>query len=666
VFQRILIANRGEIACRVMRTCRRLGIGTVAVYSEADADALHVREADLALPVGGARPADSYLRIEALLDAARRSGAEAIHPGYGFLSENAAFARAVRDAGLVFIGPDPESMEKMGSKAAAKALMEPHGVPVVPGYHGDGQDPDRLAREAGRIGFPLMIKAAAGGGGKGMRIVRGAGEFAEALASAQREAQGAFGDSRVILERYLVEPRHIEFQVFGDRHGNLIHLNERDCSAQRRYQKIVEESPAPGMSPERRAAMGAAAVAAARAVDYVGAGTIEFIVDAGGEFYFMEMNTRLQVEHPVTEMVLGVDLVEWQLRIAAGERLPWTQEQVRAEGHAIEVRIYAEDPARGFLPGSGRIERLAFPALGPDVRVDSGVAEGDSVSIYYDPMIAKLITRGASRAEALARLREALACTLVRGPASNVAFLLALLAHPVVREGRIDTGWLDRHLDQVLDAAEPPEAAWLGAAVRLLLDQESRVPKAADDPHSPWASADAWRVGHPGKRLLRLQGGSRRRDFAVHGYAGRYAISELDGSAVHRVEGARLSADGHIHLRLDGMGMRLACMRDGEDLWVHVEGRRHAFHSDPPFAFEAEERGADDRLRAPMPGRIIALRVAAGHAVEADAPLLVMEAMKMEITLRAPRAGRVGSIDVAEGDFVEADTVLVTLAGSEG
>ncbi|HRQ63635.1 MAG TPA: biotin carboxylase N-terminal domain-containing protein [Xanthomonadaceae bacterium] len=665
MFNRILIANRGEIACRVMRTCGRLGIGTVAVYSDADADALHVREADMALPVGGARPADSYLRIEAILDAARRSGAEAIHPGYGFLSENAAFARAVREAGLVFIGPDPESMEKMGSKAAAKALMESHGVPVVPGYHGDDQTPARLNAEAGRIGFPLMIKAAAGGGGKGMRITHEAGTFDEALASAQREAQGAFGDSRVILERYLTEPRHIEFQVFGDRHGGLIHLNERDCSAQRRYQKIIEESPAPAMTHERRAAMGEAAVAVARAVDYVGAGTVEFIVDKGGDFYFMEMNTRLQVEHPVTEMVLGVDLVEWQIRVAAGEPLPWSQEQVQARGHAVEVRIYAEDPARGFLPGSGRIERLTFPDASAQVRIDSGVVEGDTVSIHYDPMIAKLIAHGATRDEALARLRAALAATLVRGPSSNIAFLLALLDHEVVRQGRIDTGWLDRHLDQVLDDAAAPESVWIAAAARLLLDQEVQAICAPQDPYSPWARADAWRIGHPGKRLIRLQCGSVHRDFAAYGCDGSYQVNAVDGQIVHTVDGARLIGCDVLHLRIDGSALRLGCIRDGDDLCVHFDGRRHLLHSDPPFAFEGGDSGSDDSLRAPMPGRIIALRAAAGDTVAEDAPLLVMEAMKMEITLRAPRAGTVDCFRVAEGDFVEADTVLVSLASEE-
>ncbi len=662
MFNRILIANRGEIACRVIRTCRRLGIGTVAVYSEADAGALHVREADLALPVGGARPADSYLRIDAILDAAKRSGAQAVHPGYGFLSENPAFARAVRDAGLVFIGPDPESMERMGSKAAAKALMQEHGVPVVPGYHDADQDPAVLAGKAGNIGFPLMVKAAAGGGGKGMRIVRDANEFPEALASAQREAQSAFGDSRVILERYLEEPRHIEIQVFGDRHGGLIHLNERDCSAQRRYQKIIEESPAPGMTAERRNAMGTAAVAAAKAVNYVGAGTVEFIVDKSGEFFFMEMNTRLQVEHPVTEMVLGIDLVEWQIRIAAGESLPWSQDQVRSSGHALEVRMYAEDPARGFLPGSGRIDRLRFPAASGQVRIDSGVAEGDTVSIHYDPMIAKLIVHGANRDEALARMRSALAATLVCGPSSNIAFLLALLDHPVVREGRIDTSWLDRHLDQVLDDAEVPESAWIAAAAHLLLDQEADSRATTTDPHSPWARADAWRVGHPGRRLLRLLCGDRRRDFAAWGDDGDYRIGDAEGSAVHQVEGARHDGDGWLHMRFDGRGIRVGCLRDSDDLYVHVDGRRHLLHSDPPFAFEGENTAGDDRLRAPMPGRIISLRVAAGDNVEEDQPLLVMEAMKMEITLRAPRVGRIESLDVVEGEFVDADSVLVSLA----
>ncbi|HJU39479.1 MAG TPA: biotin carboxylase N-terminal domain-containing protein, partial [Tahibacter sp.] len=502
MFTKILVANRGEIACRVIRTCRRLGIRTVAVYSQADATAQHVRLADEAYPIGGPRPADSYLRGDAILDAAKRSGAQAIHPGYGFLSENADFADAVEAAGLVFIGPSAASMRKMGSKAGAKILMQSHGVPVVPGYTGEDQDPALLAREAGRIGFPLMIKAAHGGGGKGMRIVRAADEFAANLESCQREAKNAFGRDRVLLERYVEKPRHIEFQVFGDRHGNIVHLNERECSAQRRYQKVLEESPSPFVTPELRARMGDAAVAAARAIDYANAGTVEFIVGQGGDFYFMEINTRLQVEHPVTEMTLNLDLVELQLRVAAGEALPGSlvrNKSVPADGHAIELRLYAEDPAQNFLPGSGRLTTLRLPEPSRHVRIDGGVIEGDTVTIFYDPMIAKLVVWDRTRADALQRMREALAATEIVGPKSNVEFLERLVRHPAVTNATIDTGYLDRHLDEFLPQPGAADTALLAAAATaVLLDQERQAPQLAatgNDPHSPWARADGWRLG---------------------------------------------------------------------------------------------------------------------------------------------------------------------------
>jgi len=492
MFSRVLIANRGEIACRIIRTCRRLGIQTVAVYSEADAGAQHVRQADVAYPIGGPRPADSYLRGDAIIEAARKSGAQAIHPGYGFLSENADFAEAVERAGMTFIGPSAESMRKMGSKAGAKDLMAGHGVPVVPGYTGDDQDPALLAREAQRIGFPLMIKAAHGGGGKGMRIVRKADEFAANLESCRREAKNAFGRDRVLLERYIETPRHIEFQIFGDKHGDVIHLNERECSAQRRYQKVLEETPSPFLTPELRTRMGEAAIAAGRALGYVNAGTVEFIVDtheggdpqgrasaAGGrmpraaDFYFMEINTRLQVEHPVTEMVLHQDLVELQLRVAAGEALPGSlvrNKSVPADGHAIELRLYAEDPQQGFLPGSGRLQRLQLPEPDEHVRIDAGVIEGDTVTIFYDPMIAKLIVWDRTRGEALQRMREALAQCDIVGPKSNIDFLERLVRHPAVVEGRIDTGYLDRHLDEFLGAADEadPVSEFAAATAWLL------------------------------------------------------------------------------------------------------------------------------------------------------------------------------------------------------
>ncbi|MGH8042958.1 MAG: acetyl-CoA carboxylase biotin carboxylase subunit, partial [Rudaea sp.] len=439
MFETILIANRGEIACRIIRTCRRLGIRTVAVYSAADAAAQHVRLADAAWPIGGPRPQDSYLRGDAIVDVARKSGAQAIHPGYGFLSENADFADACVHAGIAFIGPSAASMRKMGSKAGAKELMAAHGVPVVPGYTGEEQNPALLAREAKRIGFPLMIKAAYGGGGKGMRIVRTAEEFAANLESCQRESKNAFGRDRVLLERYVETPRHIEFQIFGDNHGNVIHLNERECSAQRRYQKVLEETPSPFLPPELRTKMGEAAIAAGRALEYVNAGTVEFIVGPQGDFYFMEINTRLQVEHPITEMTLHLDLVELQLRVAAGEALPGSlirNKSVPADGHAIEVRLYAEDPRQGFLPGSGKLRRLRLPPSGTHVRIDSGVIEGDTVTIFYDPMIAKLIAWDSNREQALQRMREALALCEVVGPKSNIDFLECLIRHAAVVEGR--------------------------------------------------------------------------------------------------------------------------------------------------------------------------------------------------------------------------------------
>ncbi len=674
MFQRILIANRGEIACRVIRTCRRLGIQTVAVYSEADADAQHVRQADVAYPIGGPAPTDSYLRGDAILGVARKAGAEAIHPGYGFLSENTDFARACAAAGIVFIGPKPESIDAMGSKAAAKALMQRHDVPLVPGYHGDDQDPARLAREAQAIGFPLMIKAAAGGGGKGMRIVRDAASFGDALASAQRESANAFGDTRVILERYVENPRHIEFQVFGDHHGNLIHLCERECSAQRRYQKVLEETPSAQLSPERRHAMGEAAVAAARAVDYVGAGTVEFIVAADadgrpGDFFFMEMNTRLQVEHPVTEMTLGLDLVEWQLRVAAGEPLPLKQDEIHARGHAIEVRLYAEDPQQGFLPGSGKLRTLRLPASSPQVRIDSGVVEGDTVTVFYDPMIAKLIVHDATRALALQRMREALAAIDVVGPKSNIAFLEALLRHPAVVEGRIDTGYLDRHLDEFLEAAPSDPAddplhdpALLAATVASLLSEEEAACSqggSGADPHSPWARADAFRLGHPGKRLIALLHRDARHEIAAYGAEGDYRLVHDD--ATSNVEGARI-VDGVLGARYDGVARRHRVFADAGQITVHDGERRSRFEPAPAFAWAAPMATVSDRVVAPMPGRIVLVKAQAGAAVAQGDELLVMEAMKMELTLRAPRDGTIESVHAAAGEFVDADVLLVQLA----
>ncbi|MDO9624780.1 MAG: acetyl-CoA carboxylase biotin carboxylase subunit, partial [Pseudomonas sp.] len=450
----LLIANRGEIACRVMSTAKAMGITTVAVHSAVDHNARHVREADIAIDLGGAKPADSYLRIDALIAAAKASGAQAIHPGYGFLSENAGFARAIEDAGLLFLGPPASAIDAMGSKSAAKSLMEAAGVPLVPGYHGNAQDIETFRTAADVIGYPVLLKATAGGGGKGMKVVEGESELAEALASAQREAQSSFGDSRMLVEKYVLKPRHVEIQVFADQHGHCLYLNERDCSIQRRHQKVVEEAPAPGLSPELRRAMGEAAVKAAQAIGYVGAGTVEFLLDERGDFFFMEMNTRLQVEHPVTELITGLDLVAWQIRVARGEVLPITQEQVPLIGHAIEVRLYAEDPEHDFLPSTGRLSLYREPAAGPGRRVDTGVAEGDDVSPFYDPMLGKLIAWGENREEARLRLLAMLKETCIGGVKTNLAFLTRVLAHPAFADAELDTGFIPRHEAQLL----PPPA----------------------------------------------------------------------------------------------------------------------------------------------------------------------------------------------------------------
>jgi len=666
MFKRILIANRGEIACRILRTCRRLGIETVAVYSEADAEAQHVRLADAAWPIGGPRPADSYLRAEAIVEAARRSGAEAIHPGYGFLSENADFADAVAQAGLVFVGPSAGSMRRMGSKAGAKELMASRGVPVVPGYTGEDQDAALLAAEAQRIGFPLMIKAAYGGGGKGMRIVRSAGEFEASLESCRREAKNAFGRDRVLLERYIERPRHIEFQIFGDAHGNVVHLNERECSAQRRYQKVLEETPSPFVTEDLRARMGEAAIAAARALDYVNAGTVEFIVGEGGDFYFMEINTRLQVEHPVTEMVLGLDLVELQLRVAAGEPLPGSlirNKSIPANGHAIELRLYAEDPDQGFLPGSGRLERLRLPEPSEHVRIDAGVVEGDTVTIFYDPMIAKLIAWDRTREAALVRMREALAACDVVGPKSNVEFLERLVRHPAVVEGRIDTGYLDRHLDEFVGAgADDAGDAPFAAATAWLLHEEREVVRRAQataDAHSPWARADGWRLGRAGRRIVALLDRGERIEILAQGAQGRY---RLEGAGrCCEVDHAAL-ADGALGAAFDGVARRWRVAIDRERIVVHDGRRRHAYAHAPAFAHAEAAAAGGDRVVAPMPGRIVVVRAQPDQTVAEGQELVVMEAMKMELSLKAPRAGRIESVQAAAGDFVDADAVLVRLA----
>ena len=656
MFDVLLIANRGEIACRVARTARRLGIRTVAVYSEADAKALHVSLCDEAHLIGPAPARDSYLRAERILEVARRSGAQAIHPGYGFLSENEDFAEACAAAGVVFVGPPPGAIRAMGSKSAAKALMEKAGVPLVRGYHGEDQDPALLAREAQRIGYPVLIKASAGGGGKGMRIVRDPAGFPEALASARREAISSFGDDRVLVERYLDRPRHIELQVFADRHGNCIHLFERDCSVQRRHQKVLEEAPAPGMTAQRRRQMGSAAVAAARAVGYEGAGTVEFIAEGSGEFFFMEMNTRLQVEHPVTEMITGLDLVEWQLRVASGEPLPLAQEQVEINGHAIEARVYAEDPARGFVPSIGRLAHLREPAPSAHVRVDTGVREGDEIGVHYDPMIAKLICWDVDRGAALRRMRQALADYQVAGLASNLEFLSAVTAHRAFARaheepGLLDTGLIERYSAELFPAREPVPDAVLAVAVLAQLREAERRARAgaaaSGDPHSPWHATDGWRLNEDNFHVLRFLDGERPVAVTAH-YRDDGCSLDLPGGSVHAR--ATDGPDGGLVVDLDGARSHAHVVRRGDALTVFAFGRSHALGLEAARSVDDEDSGGS--LMAPMPGSVVEVLVQAGSTVEKGAALLILEAMKMEHTIRAPSAGTVKAVFFARGDQV--------------
>ena len=652
----VLIANRGEIACRIIRSCRRLGVRTVAVYSDADRKALHVQLADEALHIGPSAPSQSYLNQSAILKAAELSDATAIHPGYGFLSENAGFARAVRDAGLVFIGPDAETIDRMGSKAAAKQIMEDAGVPVVPGYHGSDQDDARLKTEADRIGFPLMVKAAAGGGGKGMRIVRDADGFIEAAASARREAGKSFGDERLILERYLENPRHIEFQIFGDRQGNVIHLGERDCSSQRRYQKVIEEAPAPNFSNAMRQAMGEAAVSAAKAVDYVNAGTVEFIV-SGDDFFFMEMNTRLQVEHPVTEMITGEDLVEWQLRIASGDALPCSQADVDITGHAFEARLYAEDPDNDFLPGSGRLTGLDLPGDRPGVRIDTGVSEGDEVTVHYDPMIAKLVVHAADREAALALLARALADCAVFGPKDNLGFLQRLADHDRMQAGEFHTAYLDRHPEEFQPEPSDQPADLIASVLATRSIEDRRRIHDGVDPFSPWATDHGWHTGGAPFRTteLELSGQPIRALMSAHD-DGSETVGIGDNEWL--VEGVVVGA-GQIAFGLAGSDFQYQLFTSGDAFQLTQPGKRLRGRRLPLSEAAQTDSGSGDDLRAPMPGQIVAIQAGAGDKVAADSVVIIMEAMKMELSLRAPRDAMIAAVHVSEGDFVSGESVLV-------
>ena len=668
MFDKILIANRGEIACRVAATARRLGIRTVAVYSDVDAQSLHVAVCDEAIRIGAAAPRASYLNGAAILDAAKRAGAQAIHPGYGFLSENETFAADCARAGVVFIGPPPAAIAAMGSKSAAKTIMARAGVPVVPGYHDDDQDPALLAREAARIGFPVLIKATAGGGGKGMKVAASAAEFASALASAQREAKASFGDDRMLVERYLRAPRHIEIQVFADTHGNVVHLFERDCSVQRRHQKVLEEAPAPGMDAERRRAMGDAATAAAKAIGYVGAGTVEFIAEQDGTFYFMEMNTRLQVEHPVTEMITGLDLVEWQLRVAAGEPLPAAQSALAIHGHAIEARIYAEDPDRGFLPSIGRISHWRMPVAGNGVRVDTGFREGDDVSPFYDPLLAKVIAWGEDRARARAALLNALDQCEVTGVTTNVAFLERVVAHHAFASGRLDTGLIDTHRDALLaPASAAPDRAWIAAALSeyQAIECAARASSTgAADPYSPWHAADAWWNGTATHRIaITLADASGQRTVTVK--PNDDGSVSLGGDVEARTVRAD-TRDGRLFVAAQRGGapdveanFAASVVRDGNVLHVFSPAARARLSRVDPLAHADDEAGHPGHLAAPMSGTVVAVMVKPGDSVEKGAPLVVLEAMKMEHTIAAPTAGVVVAVNYGVGDRVAEGADLV-------
>ncbi|HJV00331.1 MAG TPA: acetyl/propionyl/methylcrotonyl-CoA carboxylase subunit alpha [Burkholderiaceae bacterium] len=671
MFTKILIANRGEIACRVAATARRMGIKTVAVYSEADANAKHVAVCDEAVLLGPAPAKESYLRGDKIIEVALATGAQAIHPGYGFLSENAEFADACAAAGLVFIGPPASAMRAMGSKSAAKSLMEQANVPLVPGYHGDEQDADFLHAQADRIGYPVLLKASAGGGGKGMRVIEHSADFKAALASCKREAISSFGDDKVLAEKYLLRPRHIEIQVFADTHGNCIYLFERDCSVQRRHQKVLEEAPAPNMPAERRAAMGEAAVAAAKAVGYVGAGTVEFIANQDGSFYFMEMNTRLQVEHPVTEMITGTDLVEWQIRVAFGEALPRKQNELAIHGHAIEARIYAENPEKGFLPSIGTLRHMDTPAavtfeLGgapgtgvpAAVRIDSGVREGDAISPFYDPMIAKLIVWGADRKQALARMAQALAQYKIVGLATNIAFLKRLVEGDAFAGADLDTGLIERNQDSLFPAAHAaPSAALALAAVALIeAEKDAAAAQSGANRADPWGQALGWRMNFPYARAL-----SFTDDYAAalpakaYGVAVTYRATDWlfarDGGAPQVL--SLMQQDGSdLSIKLGDTAVHGTVRRDGELLHVFTGGHHYPLHYNDPMAHAGESEAEGGRLTAPMPGKVVAVLAAKGQDVKKGEALVIMEAMKMEHTIAAPHDGLVEEILYNVGDQV--------------
>ncbi|WP_180103755.1 acetyl/propionyl/methylcrotonyl-CoA carboxylase subunit alpha [Acinetobacter sp. YH12134] len=654
MFEKILIANRGEIACRVIRTAKKLGIATVAVYSDADAQAQHVKLADEAVYIGESPAAQSYLQIERIIEAAKSTGAQAIHPGYGFLSENDQFAFACQDNNIVFIGPPVDAILAMGLKATSKALMEKAGVPLTPGYHGTNQDAAFLKQQADDIGYPVLIKASAGGGGKGMRLVERSEDFLSALASCKSEARSSFGNEDVLIERYVVQPRHIEVQVFGDTHGNYVHLFERDCSVQRRHQKVLEEAPAPKMPEDKLEAMRQAAIDAARAVNYVGAGTVEFIVEQDGTAYFMEMNTRLQVEHPVTEMITGQDLVEWQLRVAFGEPLPKQQHELQIHGHALEARVYAEEPEKGFIPAIGQISYLHYPTQNEAVRVDSGIVEGDEISTYYDPMIAKLIVWGKNREAALTQMHHALGQFHVDGLGNNIAFLDRLVLCDSFKNANLDTGLIQREEEFLLKpATELNSTLVVSAAFIELLSRLAQNPSASNP---VWQTNAFWRLNLQSGQTIKLQCNDKTLNiqFAAqeHGFVAQYEgqTFELEGQLL----------DAHtLQFKLAGKQQKLAFSQTEHGITLFQNGQSYKFTYLKPVFNQDDEQGAENNLTAPMPGVITQVLVAANDKVKKDDVLMTLEAMKIEYSIRAPHDGIVASSYFQAGDQVKAGDELV-------
>lgn len=672
MFSKILIANRGEISCRIIRTAKQLGIRTVAVYSDADRHALHTSLADEAIHIGAAPAAESYLQFERIIAAAQKTGAQAIHPGYGFLSENANFRRRCDEAGIVFVGPPVGAIEAMGSKSAAKTIMEKAGVPLVPGYHGDDQSESILKASADKMGYPVLLKAAAGGGGKGMRQVWSEKEFSTALAAAKREAMKSFSDDKMLVEKYLTGPRHVEIQVFCDSHGNAVHLFERDCSIQRRHQKVIEEAPAPGMTEELRNAMGDAAIRAAQAINYVGAGTVEFLLDSDGSFYFMEMNTRLQVEHPVTEMISGQDLVEWQLRVASGEPLPRQQSELTINGHAFEARIYAEDPAHDFLPQTGTLNFLQEPRHSDHVRIDTGVVEGDTISVYYDPMISKLICWDENRDRALKRLQSALADYSVGGLATNIDFLYNISHSPAFERAELDTGFIEKHSDELFhnssnQRTEDIQSVLPMAALYVLLDQEQtlhRQSHSSAEVNSPWNSAFGWRANAPAHCTMTLRWQDQEIAISAEPQPSREQRFRLN------IEGQTLEASATLNARtltaiVNGHRFSASVSKHGDEYSLYLPDRAFSFSRVKADTGEYDSAQTADHFAAPMNGTIVAQIAKAGSSVSKGDVLLIMEAMKMEHSIKAPSDGKVVSFYFDAGELVDGGAQLLEFEAGE-